>query len=144
MREEDIERLLNTGRLRIRTVDKEKIKSLIELSKLNVKIIKKLKLNEDSATVIFREIYESIRQLSDAIWWISGYEPLNHEISLDILKDLDIKEKLKLNQLNRLKNIRHDANYRGFKVSSSQAREMIEFWNKTSKEIIKVILDKIK
>lgn len=144
MKEEDIERLLNTGRLRKREIDKEKIKSLIELAKLNVKVIKRLRLNEDSATVVFRDIYESIRQLGDAFWWVSGYEPLSHEISLDILKDLDIKEKLKLNHLNRFKNIRHDANYRGFKISYSQAREIIEFWNKTSKEMIKIILNKIK
>lgn len=32
--------------------------------------------------------------------------------------------------------IRNDANYRGFKVSMEQAKEILEFWNVCSEEII--------
>ena len=98
-----------------------------------------ISLTEDSATVIFREIYESVRQLGDASWWLRGYEPTNHDISLEILKEADIKEKLKLNFLDRFKKIRHDANYKGFKVLASQAREIIEFWDKCGKEVIDIL-----
>lgn len=141
MNTEKIKYLLKNGILRKRQLDKEKIKSLINSSRTNASVAKSINLNEDSATLIFREIYESIRQIGDAEWGILGYEPMNHEISLEILQGLDIKEKTKLNYLNRFKSIRHDANYRGFKVSVSQAKEIIDLWDKCFTEIIETILD---
>lgn len=143
MKKEIIGMLVRTCQLRIREPDKEKVKSMIESSKINAKIAKSIPLNEESATLIFREIYESIRQLGDAKWWLLGYEPMNHDVSLEILKDMDIKEKFLLNRLPRFKRIRNDANYRGFRVSVAQAKEIIQFWDKCSSEIIEEIKEEI-
>ncbi|MFH1500429.1 MAG: hypothetical protein ABIE22_00605 [archaeon] len=139
MKKEFIEVWLKTGILRNRQKDKEKVNSMINSSEINARVTKMIKLNEDTATLIFREIYESIRQLGDAKWWLCGYEPSNHEISLDILKDFDIKEKVKLNSLDRFKKIRHDLNYQGVRAVISQAKEILEFWNKCGEDIIKIL-----
>ena len=136
MKKEIVDMLVRTGQLRIREPDKERVKSIIESSKINTNIAKGIDLNEESATLVFREIYESIRQLGDARWWLLGYEPMNHDISLEILKEIDIKEKFLLNRLSRFKRIRNDANYRGFRVSVAQAKEIIEFWGKCSNDIV--------
>lgn len=129
--------------LRIRGKDSQKILSLVNSAEINAVEAKKISLNDNTATLIFREIYESIRQLGDASWWLKGYEPLNHEISLDGLKDWNIKEKVKLNFLSRFKQIRHKANYKGFRVSINQAKEIIDFWDSCSNDIVKIIVDKI-
>ena len=139
MKKEFIELWLKSGIIRSRQKDIEKIKSMINSSEINAKVTKNIQLNEDTATLIFREIYESVRQLGDAKWWLSGYEPSNHEISLEILKEIDIKEKLKLNSLERFKKVRHDINYRGFRATTHQAEEILEFWNKCGEEIIKIL-----
>ncbi|MFH1209970.1 MAG: hypothetical protein V1663_04240 [archaeon] len=136
MKKEFIEIWLKAGIIRNRQMDTAKIKSMINSAEINVKVTKDIKLNEDSATLIFREIYESVRQLGDAKWWLLGYEPSNHEISMDILKESNIKEKLKLNSLDRFKKTRHDINYKGFRVTISQAEEILDFWNKCGEEII--------
>lgn len=113
-------------------------------AKLNAEAMKKLPISDKNSTVIFKEIYDSIRQLGDVIWLLEGYEVLRgHEISLEILKDLDIEEKTRFNYLNRFENIRHDASYRGKAVSIEQAREIIEFWNLCSYDIIKEIEKRI-
>lgn len=143
MKGEFIDIWLKSGILRKRNTDKEKIKSLIHSSQKIVEIIKTFRLNEDNATIIFREVYESIRQLGEAKWWLSGYEPTNHEISLDALKDLDIKDKILFNKLDRFKRIRHDANYRGIMVLSAQAEEIVDFWNKCCLEIISILNKKL-
>lgn len=135
----DINRLLKEKRLRVREANKEKIKSLIESAKNNVEVVSSLSLNEKNATVIFREVYESIRQLGDARFWILGYEPLDHALSLDSLKELNIKDNVKLNYLDRFKQIRHDANYRGFNVTASQAKEILEFWKACADDIINIL-----
>ena len=142
MKPEEIKSLIQSGSLRARQTDYERIKAMIESAKINVKVAKTVYLNEESATLIFREIYESIRQLGEAKWWLDGYEPQgigSHGLSLDILKELDIKEKLKLNNLERFKKIRNDANYRGFRVLISQAKEIIDFWGKCGVEITKIL-----
>lgn len=133
-----------SGMLRIRQTDKEKIKSLITSAKINADVVKKIKVDELSSTVIFREIYESIRQLGDAQWWLTGYEPLNHEVSLEILKEMEIKQKIKLNHLARFKKIRNDINYRGFRATVVQAQEILSFWDSCGKEIIDITESKMK
>jgi len=139
MKKETIATLSKAGILRKRTADFERAKSMIKAAEINAKVIKKLVLDDESSTVIFREIYESIRQLGEARWWSLGYEPTNHDICLESLKELEIKEKLKLNYLDRFKKIRHDANYKGTRVTVNQAEEILEFWDKCSKDIINLI-----
>ncbi len=139
MKKEFIEVWLKTGIIRNRQRDTEKINSIINSAEINAKVTKEIKLNEDTATLIFREIYESIRQLGDAKWWLLGYEPSSHEISMEALRDLGIKDKIKLNSLDRFKKTRHDINYRGFRASISQAEEILDFWNKCGVEIVKVL-----
>jgi broad specificity phosphatase PhoE len=130
---------ISKGALRMRQKDLEKIKSMINSAQVNAKVAGEIKINDNTATLIFREIYESIRQLGDAKTWILGYEPLNHEVSMEILKEFDIKDKVKLNSLDRIKKIRHDINYRGFRASIGQAKEILEFWNKCGVEILDLL-----
>ena len=143
MKKEFIGLWLKTGIIRPRQQDKEKIRSMINSAEINARVTKDINLNEDTATLIFRELYESIRQLGDAKWWLLGYEPSNHEISMEALKEFDIKEKLKLNSLDRFKKIRHDVNYRGFRATISQAEEILDFWMKCGEEIIKLLKKEI-
>jgi hypothetical protein len=139
MRKDLIDNMVKIGELRIRQKDAEKIKSIIKSAENTASVVKSIKLDENSATVIFREMYEAIRQLGDAKWWLLGFEPLSHDVSLEILKELDIKEKFRLNFLKRFKKIRHDANYRGFRVTASQAKELLDFWDTCGKEIIAIL-----
>ena len=91
MKKDDIDLLVRNERIRLRSVDKERIVALLDASATNAEVALSISLNEKTATVIFRELYESIRQLGDARWWLLGYEPLDHEISLEILKEMDVK-----------------------------------------------------
>ena len=139
MKKEFIDLWLKSGIIRNKQKDIERVKSMINSIEINVKVTKAIKLNEDTATLIFREIYESVRQLGDAKWWLLGYEPSNHEICLEVLKEFDIREKIKLNFLDRFKRTRHDINYRGFRATISQAKEILDFWDKCGEEILSIL-----
>lgn len=143
MKKEQIEQWVRGDQLRKRSLDREKVKSMIESSTTNMGIVKTISISEHSAILIFRETYESIRQLGDARWWLLGYEPRNREVSMEILKEMDIKEKTRLNHLSRFKSIRNDTNYRGFKVTVAQAKEIVEFWDACSQEIISILLKEL-
>ncbi len=127
------------GALRNRQKDLEKIKSMINSAEVNAEVTKNIKINESTATLIFREIYESIRQLGDAKLWLLGYEPLNHEVSMEVLKEFNIVNKIQLNSLDRFKKIRHDINYRGFRASIHQAEEFLDFWDKCGVDVLRIL-----
>ena len=143
MKKEIIDHWVLTDQLRKRSLDQERIKSMIESAVTNMKVVKIVPLTEQSAILIFRETYESIRQLGDAHWWIVGYEPRNHVVSMNVLKEMNIQEKTKLNHLYRFRNIRHDINYKGFKATIGQAKEIVEFWDACSHEIITSLLKEL-
>ncbi len=143
MKKDNIDNWLKTGALRHKQKDLEKIKSMINSADINAQVTKAIILNDNTATLIFREIYESIRQLGDAKLGLLGFEPGNHEVSMEILKEFDVKDKIKLNFLFRFKKIRHDINYRGFRASISQAEEILDFWNKCGEEILKILRNEI-
>ena len=107
-------------------------------------VVLAIDLTSKTSTVVFRELYESIRQLGEAQWLSQGFEPTNNEISLESLTTLDIKHKSLLNHLNRYRKIRNDANYSGFTVTLEQAKSMLEFWNSCSKDIIKIIATQLR
>jgi len=139
MKEEAIASLVKMGELRIKPVDKERVKSAIAFAESNARAVKTFPLTEESATSIFSEMYESVRQLGMAKWWLLGYDPENHVVTLDILKEMDIKDKVKLNYLDRFKKIRNDAHYRVVRVSLSQAKEIIDFWDTSGKQILEIL-----
>jgi len=143
MKREYIDNWLKTRILRNKQEDLEKIKSMINSADINVQVTKTIALSDNTATLIFREIYESIRQLGDAKWELLGFEPGNHEVSMEILKEFDIKDKIRLNSLDRFKKIRHDVNYRGFRTSIFQTKEILDFWDKCGKEILKILRKEI-
>ncbi len=139
MKKEFIDIWLKTGALRNRQRDIEKIKSMINSAEINARVTKTIKLDDDTATLIFREIYDSIRQLGDAKLGLLGFEPCNHEVSMEVLKEFDIRDKVKLNSLDRLKKTRHDINYRGFRTTIFQTKEILDFWNKCGEEILRIL-----
>lgn len=143
MKKDFIEIWLKTGIIRNRQKDIKEIQSMINSAEINIKVVKTIKINEETATLIFREMYESIRQLGEARWLILGYEPTNHEISLESLKELNVKEKIKLNSLDRFKKIRHDINYKGFRATVLQAEEILDFWDKCGEEILRILKKEI-
>lgn len=131
-----IEFLEAMSKIQKRSPDKARAKSLIEASESTMKEILEMKVTEGTSTIIFRETYESIRQLGDARWWIRGYKPKDHEVSIEILMEEKITNSAMLNKLDEFRKIRNDANYGGYRVREERTKDILEFWNKCGKEIL--------
>ncbi len=144
MKQEKIQKLLSERNIRIKERNPAEARSYVHASQRVARFTLTFEPSEENATMIFRELYECIRQLGDTLWLLEGYESQTHDATMIILKDLDIPHKIKLYFLDRYKMIRHDANYRGVLVSIEQAKEIIDFWNICSEEIIKKIEEKLK
>jgi hypothetical protein len=124
------------SKIRKKSPDKVRAKSLVEASETTAKEILKMALTDSTATIIFRELYESIRQLGDARWWLLGYSPEDHDVSLEILKEEKIANSALLAKLDRFRQIRNNANYGGYKVSVAVAQEILDFWKLCGVELL--------
>jgi len=135
--------MLREKRIRPKTVEIAKVRSLVENITTNANVVLGIVLNKNSATVIYRELYECIREIGDALWWLEGYEPLDHGISIEILETQKVTNLNSLKHLETYRKIRHDIHYRGFRASEAQARELIEFWNTSGKELLEQVKTKV-
>lgn len=142
MRKEDIEYYLRERLVRLRTPDSSIIKTLIGSAEEKAKAVKMLQVDENTATLVFLGLYESIRQLGDAKWWQIGYEALSHEPSMRMVQESNITETTKLAKLDMFRRIRNDANYRGQKITVAEAKEILEVWDSCSYEIIEQLKKK--
>ncbi|MBN1897118.1 MAG: hypothetical protein JW789_05380 [Candidatus Aenigmarchaeota archaeon] len=132
--------LVKEGKLRRRDVDKKRIASLIQSSIETANYVEEMALKNESATVIFRELYECLRQIGDALWWKNGYEVMgSHEISLEILQNVDVKDKVNLHKLDWFRRTRNNINYRGYKTSIEEAKEIVNFWKLIGKDLINTV-----
>jgi len=140
----DIKFLESMGKIKkLSNPDFARAKSLVEASAKNMEFIIQMELSDTTSTIIFREAYESIRQMGDARWFILGYKPKDHEASMEILKNEKIKNSAKLQKLDRFKAIRHDANYSGYLIPKSVTEEILEFWGDCGFEILCILKDEL-
>ncbi len=116
---------------------------MLTLSLECVGVVERIPLDDKSATVVFREVYESIRQLGDAKLWSLGYEPLTHEACVSVLRGMPVCKQELLNRLARFRKMRHDANYRGLRILVGQAQDILDFWERCGKEIAKLLLNEL-
>ncbi|MFH1510583.1 MAG: hypothetical protein ABIF10_02740, partial [Candidatus Woesearchaeota archaeon] len=71
--------LIEQGIVRIVPPNNSRAKSLVLMSGQSLKFIIKLKLDSSNASVIFRELYECLRQAMEAVGYRKGYKFENHE-----------------------------------------------------------------
>lgn len=132
----NVEFFESMSKIRKRSPDRSRARSLAEAAEKTMHTISEMPLTNGNATIIFRETYESIRQLGDARWWLWGYEPRDHEVSMEILKEEKIPNSAKLAKLDRFRAIRNDANYSGYSVPKAVTAEILEFWGECGEEIL--------
>lgn len=121
-----IKKLTERTQLRTRTRDVPIARALAAAAEQTGQALPHIPLTEHSAPMLFDAVYKALRQIGDGHWWLLGYEPRTHDVSIELLIDLDpaIAQKME-----RFKQLRHDAAYRGSKISTENAQEIITFWN---------------
>ncbi len=132
----NLKSLENEGKIRRRSAGLPRVRSLLESVEANMNAVQKIHLDDSTSTIVFRETYESIRQLGEATWWRLGYAPKDHIVSLEVLKEEAIENSALLLKLDRFRQIRHTANYGGYMVPVAVAKEILEFWELCGKELL--------
>ena len=136
MHSKTLEALIENKELKKRMPDGIRTETLLHSSALIASFALKLKIDEESAIAIFTQLYGAVRQLGDAKWWMLGYESRSHHATMELLKEVE-DNPLFTAKIERFKEIRNDATYRGYLITAGQAQEIVEFWKKYGDKIIK-------
>ena len=133
MNPDKIQKFIEQDRIRKKSPDKALARSLIEAAERNAKAASSVQITITTASMVFNTFYESFKQLGDANWWLLGFETQTHDASIELLKsNVDAS----FQHLDRFRQIRHDEQYRGFKIIPETAEEIKQFWTDKGKSVL--------
>ncbi|MEK6833001.1 MAG: hypothetical protein AABY32_03045 [Nanoarchaeota archaeon] len=118
--------------------DKELITSLIKSSKNKLSSGQKLKLNEITSSSKISLLYDSLREILEALAIKNRYKIYNHECYAYFLKEI-LNEIAKGDEFDELRKIRNSINYYGKDISVNEAKNVLERIKKLREEILKLI-----
>lgn len=106
-------------------VDNNLIASLLSSSDKKFKSQKLLNLNDDTASSKITLVYDSMRELLEALAISKGYKIYNHECYTAFLKEV-IKESELGDKFDNFRRIRNNINYYGKDIGAKEAEPIIE------------------
>lgn len=116
--------LIDMGLVRVIPPNNARAKSLILMSEQSIKVMLQLKLDDKNASVIFRELYECLRQTIEALGYKKGYKFENHESLKTFVDEILLNPHL-AKDFDRYRKIRNGINYYGDRVSTETAAAAI-------------------
>ena len=130
------EEFIQQGKVVIGTKDPQKAKALIKMSENNIKAADAVELTQATASPVFSLLYESFRELVEAMCVLEGYKVYSHEALTAYL------EKIHENKIaavfDRHRKLRNGVNYYGKPVSIGVTLEA----KKEIAQLSKVLIEK--
>jgi hypothetical protein len=122
--------------------DKELIASLIKTSQNKSDSEKKLELSEVTSNSKISLLYDSLRELLEALAIKNGYKIYNHECYTHFLKEI-LNESVKGDEFDELRKIRNSINYYAKDVSLDEAKDVLERIRRLREEIMRLLIPKV-
>ena len=130
---------VKNNEVRIVTPNKNEAKSLIEDAKARYDYYQEQEVNKINAKYIFENVYESIRELLDAVLLQEGFKSYSHQAPIIYAKDKNILNYKDAVILDNLRELRNKSKYYGKKIPLDLATEKIV----QGKEIFKKLKQKL-
>ena len=125
----DFDYYIQKGEVRKTTRDINLAESLVKRSKENSDYILKLRLTENGASIIFRNLYDCLRELIDTILILEGYKSYSHQASIIFLKKFTEFSEEDIYKLDNFRTKRNNSLYYGRPITIDEAKEIMEFYN---------------
>ena len=119
----DLSDCFKKGLIKQTKIDRELIKSLIEMSNIKESAVKTAQINEENIPAYVSLAYDALRELLEAFCVLKGYKILSH-ICIGAFLKKEIQE-FDYDSFDRLRWIRNSINYYGQKVELEQGKEII-------------------
>lgn len=138
----DFESYIKNKKVKIRQEDINLAKSLRE--DIVERSEKALKLDiEEFSKFLFENLYDSLREICDAILSVNGFKSYSHEASIVYLRKFGISESV-IMEMDRFRDKRNSSKYYGKPISEDDAKEIKEFYTKNFKILMRLLDEEIK
>ncbi len=129
--------------IRYKRPDKKNALSIVNAAERDMRFTLTLKPDEDSASTITRNIYESFRMLGDALLVAEGIESQDHIAPIRELLKLRVVTTRPINLIENLRILRHNINYYGYMPKLAEVDDVISIADSCFKPLKDAVLDKI-
>jgi len=106
-------------------------KSFIQKAEIRLAKIIREGVIESESSIIFEDIYESLREASQALMEIKGYKPYSHEALISFLLEHKLLDEGIIRILDNFRALRNDSVYQAQKISLNKCLEALDFAKKT-------------
>lgn len=120
----DLSNCYRKGLIKRARIDKELIRSLIEMADIKESAVKDAKIDENNVPAYVSMAYDSLREVLEALCISKGYKVLSHICLEELLKS--IIDDFNYTEFDRMRYVRNGINYYGTKIDFAQGKELIE------------------
>ena len=101
--------------------------ALMQKAEIRLKRIISSKIEEAEASIVLEDIYESLREASQAIMELEGYKPYSHEALVAFINEYKILSDGDASVLDSFRILRNNSVYKAEKISLPRCRQALEF-----------------
>lgn len=130
-------------KIRYKRPDKKNALSIVKAAKEDMEYTLTIKLKDNSASTIVRNIYECFRMLGDALLVAKGISSEDHLLPIKELMKVKVKTKRPINLIDNMRRLRHNINYYGYKPNLEEVKDVISIAKSCFEPLYKVVLKKI-
>lgn len=121
--------------------DKEKINAILKMCKVRLKVLRDMKIDEETASVAATDYYEVIKELLVALLLKNGLKSDNHECFISFFRHQFPNYQYEAEAIHRLKEVRNRVSYDGVFVKKDYLdQNKLEFEHII--ELLNTLLDK--
>ena len=117
------EEFLETNEVRRTSQDIGLARSRVQDANQRAELILQLALTEKSATLIYEQVYESLRAFADSFLALSGYKSYSHVATIAFLQKYPEITALELNQLDNAREKRNLSKYYAKQISITETKD---------------------
>ena len=129
--------------IRYKVPDRKNALSIIEASKRDMNYTLTLKLTEDSAATIIRNIYECFRMLGDALLVAKSIKSQDHIEPIKELLKLKVDTPRPIYLIDNLRKLRHNINYYGYSPKIIEVEDTISLAKSCFEPLLEAVLKEI-
>jgi len=127
----DFQHYLDANLARKESPDMAEAGALVRKAEDRLKYSIKIRLiDNNTASYIFEDVYECIREAAQALMSAKGYKPYSHEALISFIKEFFKFKESDMTVFDRYRILRNKSVYRGEKVSAQTCKEAVDFVEK--------------
>ncbi len=136
---EPFRKYVENGLVRAGGMDILEAKSLRDKALARLEYVKGQKIDDGSASFVFEDVYECLREAAQSLMALKGLKPYSHEAVIAFLRDSYNVPPNAVSRFDRYRILRNKAVYRGQNISSETCREALDFVSSFVPELVKFL-----